>query len=46
MAAMSVPEEETTGDVEAYIADLDEERLFGGYHTFMDMVRSAREIEK
>lgn len=44
MAAMSLPEEETTGDVEEYIADLDEERLYGEYHTFMDMVRSAREI--
>ncbi|MBX3583257.1 MAG: hypothetical protein KF810_15310 [Rhizobiaceae bacterium] len=45
MAAMSLPEEETTGDVDAFIAELDEERLFGEYHTFMDMVRSAREIE-
>jgi hypothetical protein len=44
MAAMSLPEEETTGDLEEYLADLDEERLFGEYHTFMDMVRSAREI--
>jgi hypothetical protein len=46
MAAMSLPEDETTGDLDEFIADLDEERLFGEYHTFMDMVRSAREIEK
>lgn len=46
MAAMSLPEDETTGDLEEFIADLDEERLFGEYHTFMDMVRSAREIAR
>jgi hypothetical protein len=46
MAAMSLPEEETAGDLEEFIADLDEERLFGEYHTFMDMVRSARAIAK
>lgn len=46
MAAMSLPEDETAGDVEEHIADLDEERLSGEYATFMDMVRSAREILK
>ncbi len=46
MAAMSLPEEEAAGDLDEYIADLDEERLFGEYHTFMDMVRSARAIAK
>ncbi|APH74874.1 hypothetical protein [Aquibium oceanicum] len=46
MSAMSLPEEETTGDLDEFIADLDEERLFGAYHTFMYMIRSAREIEK
>lgn len=46
MAAMSLPEDETTGDLDEFIADLDEERLFGEYHTFMDMVRSAREIAR
>lgn len=46
MATMSLPEEEATGDVDEYIADLDEERLFGEYSTFMDMVRSVREIMK
>lgn len=46
MAGMSLPEEEAAGDVDEYIADLDEERLYGEYSTFMDMVRSAREIVK
>lgn len=46
MAHQPVPEEETEGDVDAYIADLDEERLFGAYHIFMDMVRAARAIQK
>ncbi|MBP0440451.1 hypothetical protein [Tianweitania sediminis] len=44
IATVSLPEEETTGDLDEFIADLDEERLFGEYHTFMDVVRSAREI--
>lgn len=46
MATMSLPEEEAAGDVDEYINDLGEERLFGEYATLMDMVRAAREIMK
>lgn len=48
MAGMSLPEEEYQDagctDVDEYVADLDDERLCGEYHTFMDMVRAARAL--
>lgn len=46
LAGMSLPEEETEEDVDEYVGDLDEERLLGEYATFMEMVRSARQIVK
>lgn len=50
MADMSLPEEECReiemDSVEDYIADFDDDRLFGEYSTFMDMVRAARELVK
>lgn len=45
LSQTSLPEEEATGDVEEHIADLGEEQLFGAYHAFMDLVRSARVLQ-
>lgn len=45
MANFSLPEDECGDmDVDEYIADLDDERLYGEYSTFRCMIRAAREL--
>jgi hypothetical protein len=44
MSRFTLPEEEAEGDVDEFIADLDDERLCNEYHTFMEMIREARKI--
>lgn len=54
LARMSLPEDEvnTAGldeaaaeeKIEEYICDFSDDRLFGEYSAFMEMVRSAREV--
>lgn len=48
VAQLSLPEDECPEgqDLDDYIANLDEERLFGEYHAFMEIIRAARAIVK
>lgn len=45
LARCTLPEEECgDGDVDEFLAEMSDERLFGEYHAFMEFVREARKL--